>query len=407
MSKYYVIDEIGNRQEALTKDQIYELFNTGEPDRAVYTDAITYNDEKISFEYTGNKPSEDDIKALLDASLDFNLSLIPSKVNKLLRSGEFKLHIFLCEVDIYITNGHCDVINIFNSVLGYRRIYVNSAENTYYMQANRPINNIYYCTKKEFNNIAEKSEDTLYVVEDEEFAIESTKNVSETIAKMPLSSIFTNYDKNNKELISTRVRLAEQATNSENATNATTSKNVSETIGNLELQSIFANYNSTTKKLSTGIVKKAEESAVSSVSEKVKALVNQTKDIIVAPSGTSTSNIVVEVLPKGSLEVEEGKSYLLVCRFKIDDGELGYTYYNNVTVPIYYEPTNPGTDYMFTQTDFLIRYGRVQNGNAQTIDINMVASIYSNGKVDMTLHYKQGNIYTTATLTNIKVIDIV
>ena len=405
MSKYYVIDEIGNRQEALTKDQIYELFNTGEPDRAVYTDAITYNDEKISFEYTGNKPSEDDIKALLDASLDFNLSLIPSKVNKLLRSGEFKLHIFLCEVDIYITNGHCDVINIFNSVLGYRRIYVNSAENTYYMQANRPINNIYYCTKKEFNNIADKSEDTLYVVEDEEFAIESTKNVSETIAKMPLSSIFTNYDSSNKELMSVMVKQAAYATTAGTSSFATSSdkaNDVGKTIGGLALGNIFKNV--TDNKLSDGVVLNSVDSVTA---QKVKALVNQTKDIVVAPSGTSSSYVVVEVLPKGSLEIEEGKSYLLVCRFKIYDGELGYTYYTNVTVPIYYEPTNPGPDYMFTQTDFLIRYNRVQNGNAQTIDINMVASICSNGKVDMTLHYKQGNIYTTATLTNIKVIDIV
>ena len=72
----------------------------------------------------------------------FSLGLYPSKVNKLLRLGEFKLHVFLCETHVYITNGHCDVINIFNSQLGYRKIYVNSANNTYYMQANRPINNI-------------------------------------------------------------------------------------------------------------------------------------------------------------------------------------------------------------------------------------------------------------------------
>lgn len=181
MSKY-VIDEMGNRYEGMSKDEILEAIGMKDLTVTVFTDKVTYQGEEISYNYTGNKPADNYLIKLLDVSLDFTKNLAPSEVSILLDLGEFKLHFFLCETEVYITNGHCDVINIFNINLGVRNLYVNSSKVSYYIKSNSKMNDVYFCSKLEYEKIA-KDPNVTYVVEDENYLEEQMVGVIRYIEK--------------------------------------------------------------------------------------------------------------------------------------------------------------------------------------------------------------------------------
>lgn len=298
MSKY-LIDEMGNKFEGMTKDEILETIGAGELKQNVFTSTIFYKNEDVTFEYCGVKPSDEYITKLLNVSMNFSLSLSASEISELLALGEFKLHVFLCETEVYITNGHCDVINIYNSQLGYRNLYVNKNKNVYYMKANSPINDIYHCTKAEYDSIA-KDPNTIYVVEDEEYTVESTKNVSESIGNYPIREIFANYDSTNKYL---RNGMVKSATHADHA-------------GYAEEANIAASATNATHADSADRCHEAQDAdnATNAVtSEKTKELLS--KNFKSWASGlTIPTDSEVEVL---NVNFRDGKGHLLMCNFDV------------------------------------------------------------------------------------------
>lgn len=295
MATKYCYDAMGNRYPTLSKDEIEKSIGAGGIRECVLTSEILFNGEYIPYKYNGIKPSDELIVMLLECSLNFDkLPLSNSDIATLL-SDEFKLHIYLCETDVYITNGHSDAIYVYNSAIGYRHIYQYSTQEYYFVKANKPISNIKYLSKNQFNNLDTKDENTLYIVEDAEYAVESTKNVTESIGNYPLSQIFSNYESTNKYLRNGTVRKADNATTAGYADEAGRC--------NEAARATYAD--------SANNASNATNATNAVTSEKTKELLS--KNFKSWASGlTIPTDSEVEVL---NVDFRDGKGHLLMCNF--------------------------------------------------------------------------------------------
>lgn len=385
MSKYYVIDEMGNRAEGLTKNEILESIGAGSLRENVFTGSLIYDNEEISYEYNGTKPSDEYITKLLDVSLNYTLNLSASEINSLLELGEFKLYFMLCNTEVYITNGHCDGIYIYNPEIGYRKLYVNKKENFYYLKSTSPINKIHNCTKEEFKSITEKDNNTFYVVEDEEYAVENTVNVTQEIGSLPLADIFTNYDSHTETLANGKVKNATYA-------DMATDLELGGHIGGINYTDIFANVDD--DRLRDGTVNKAVEA------EKIKAKLRSDTSIVIVPTGDPVGTLT-KVLAAGSLTATSGKSYLFIGTVEWYDADTSTKQRSMLNIPLIY--TNDNSTSRSTHATFNI----YNNGNRQMETVHLDVSFSSDGSLSIGAHYKEGNNQSTLTLLNYRVIEIV
>lgn len=173
MSKYYVIDEIGNKYESMTKSEILQSIGAGGERENVFTGDLIYDNERIDYTYTGEKPTDDIILKLLDAGLkpeDTHLTDI--EIMTIAALNDFTIHYYYTDGELYVSNGNDNSIKFFKEGIGVMTLYPNSREVSYYMKSSKKMNDVRYCqSKQEFDDIV-KDEDTTYIVEDENYTVD-------------------------------------------------------------------------------------------------------------------------------------------------------------------------------------------------------------------------------------------
>ena len=173
MSKYYVIDEIGNKYESMTKTEILQSIGAGGERENVFTGDLIYDNERIDYTYTGEKPTDDIILKLLDAGLKLeDTHLTDIEIMTIAALNDFTIHYYYTDGELYVSNRNDNSIKFFKEGIGVMTLYPNSREVSYYMKSNKKMNDVRYCqSKKEFDDIV-KDEDTTYIVEDENYTVD-------------------------------------------------------------------------------------------------------------------------------------------------------------------------------------------------------------------------------------------
>lgn len=172
MSKKYVIDDYGNKYEALTKQEIEATVGAGGLRECVFTGCINYNGKDINYNYTGNLPDEAIIKNLLECGIDPTANnLTEAEVTDYLAIAMFSIHFYYLDTEIYVTNANGGYLSFEKIGEGTYKVYPRKVETGYHLKTETPIAPIQFVTQKEYENIAKK-DDVFYYVTDAEFDAE-------------------------------------------------------------------------------------------------------------------------------------------------------------------------------------------------------------------------------------------
>jgi hypothetical protein len=175
MPKYYVTDEIGNKYESMSKDEILASIGAGGEREHVFTGEIMYDkdgdsitDEVIDYAYTGTKPDDSIILKLLEAGLKpVENNLIETEITNIINLSDFTIHYYYKDGELYVSNRADNAIKFFKTGVGVMTLYPRSKEIEYYIKSNEKIENIVWLTSQEYNDIVKKPNVT-YIVTDEE-----------------------------------------------------------------------------------------------------------------------------------------------------------------------------------------------------------------------------------------------
>lgn len=165
MSKWYVYNDFGVKKDVteLIGDSVREC---------VFASCVEYDGVDINFNYSGTLPEEAVILKLLSFGVDPETNnLTEAEITSYLALNDFAIQFFYLDSEIYVTNGKHNYLSFVKGGIGKIDVYPSKKDLGYFMRSSKPINNVIHCkTMKEFNAIIPKDENTIYVVEEEDYA---------------------------------------------------------------------------------------------------------------------------------------------------------------------------------------------------------------------------------------------
>jgi hypothetical protein len=170
MAKKYVFDDYGQKYESLDKDEINGLIATG-VERNTFSGSVTFENNIISFDYSGTLPSEEILIKLLNAGVYYDNTekqLTEKEISDILALPDFSINFYYIDTNLYATNANKNYISLVKDGVGRLDLYPKKRELGYFIKSNKKMKNIEYLRKDEFNNII-KDSSTLYVIGDEDY----------------------------------------------------------------------------------------------------------------------------------------------------------------------------------------------------------------------------------------------
>lgn len=316
MSKKYVIDDYGNKYEALDKKEVEATVGAGGIRECVFTGCIDYNGSSINYNYTGNLPDAAIVKNLLECGIDPTANnLTEAEVTDYLGLAMFSIHFYYLDTEIYVTNANGGYLAFEKIGEGTYKVYPRKVETGYHLKTETPIANIQFVTQKEYDNMAKK-DDVFYYVTDAELEAKYATNAGHSTT----ADNATNATNANKATNADHAANATNANIAQYASNDTSKGTIEERLTALGFkEGTFTFTGISAENITTNYIKKQGKYVIANFGVK-----NVTSDIeVYVPEGfRPKENINISVVAI----LSSGEMGCRTCNVKADTGLVGGMY---------------------------------------------------------------------------------